>query len=87
MNAENDLGLGTGIIVSKKGYVLTNEHVSGDNSCYVTMPDGNITKGEVIWYDKNLDLSILKINEKIENIANLGDSEKTKIGEENESTN
>ena len=82
MNAENDLGLGTGIIVSKKGYILTNEHVSGDRNCYVTMPNGNITKADVIWYDKNLDLSILKVNEKIESSANLGNSEDTKIGEE-----
>ena len=82
MNATNDLGLGTGIIVSKKGYILTNEHVSGNNNCYVTMPNGDVTKADVIWYDKNLDLSILKVNEKIENYANLGNSEDTKIGEE-----
>lgn len=82
MNAANDLGLGTGIIVSRKGYILTNEHVSGDNNCYVTMPNGNVTKADVIWFDKYLDLSILKINEKIENYADLGNSEETKIGEE-----
>ena len=82
MNAANDLGLGTGIIVSKNGYILTNEHVSGDKNCYVTMPNGNVTKAEVVWYDKNLDLSILKVNEKIDNFANLGNSEDTKIGEE-----
>lgn len=82
MNAANDLGLGTGIIVSEKGYILTNEHVSGSKECYVTMPSGKIIKGEVIWYDKNLDLSILKVNEKTENYANLGNSEETKIGEE-----
>lgn len=82
MNAANDLGLGTGIIVSKKGYILTNEHVSGDDNCYVTMPSGNITKADVVWYDKNLDLSILKVNEKISSYANLGNSEDTKIGEE-----
>lgn len=82
MNAANDLGLGTGIIVSKKGYILTNEHVSGDDNCYVTMPSGNVTKAEVVWYDKNLDLSILKVSEKIDSYANLGNSEDTKIGEE-----
>ena len=82
MNAANDLGLGTGIIVSKKGYILTNEHVSGDKNCFVTMPNGNVTKADVIWYDNNLDLAILKVDEKIEHYANLGDSENTKIGEE-----
>ena len=82
MNAASDLGLGTGIIVSKKGYILTNEHVSGVNQCYVTMPNGNVTKADVIWYDKNLDLSIIKVNEKIDRYAKLGNSENTKIGEE-----
>ena len=82
MNAANDLRLGTGIIVSKNGYILTNEHVSGDNNCYVTMPNGKVIKADVIWYDKNLDLSIIKVNEKIESFANLGNSDDSKIGEE-----
>lgn len=82
MNAANDLGLGTGIIVSKRGYILTNEHVSGDENCYVTMPSGNIINADVVWYDKDIDLSILKVNEKIDDCAYLGNSEDAKIGEE-----
>ena len=75
MNAANDLGLGTGIIVSKRGYILTNEHVSGNSNCYVTMPNGNVTNADVVWYDKD-------INEKIDDCAYLGNSEDAKIGEE-----
>lgn len=81
MNASEDLGLGTGIIVSKKGYILTNQHVSGDSSCYVTLPSGNVSKATVIWSDKDIDLSIIKVSEKFKNCANLGNSENTKIGE------
>lgn len=81
MNASEDLGLGTGMIVSKNGYILTNEHVSGDSSCYVTLPNGSVSKAKVIWNDKDLDLSIIKVNEKFSNYANLGNSEDIKIGE------
>lgn len=81
VNASKDLGLGTGIIVSKNGYILTNEHVSGDSTCYVTLLTGNVIKANVIWYDKDLDLSIVKVNEKFSNCANLGNSEEIKIGE------
>lgn len=81
MNASQDLGLGTGIIVSKNGYILTNEHVSGSSSCYVTLSNGNVTKAKTIWSDDNLDLSIVKVNEKFNVSANLGDSNNIKIGE------
>ena len=81
MNASQDLGLGTGIVVSKNGYILTNQHVSGDSTCYVTIPTGNVAKAKVIWSDKDLDLSIIKVNQKFSNYANLGDSEEIKIGE------
>ena len=81
MNASQDLGLGTGIIVSKNGYILTNEHVSGSSSCYVTLSNGNVSKAKTIWSDDNLDLSIVKVNEKFNVSANLGDSNNIKIGE------
>lgn len=82
MNATEDLGLGTGIIVSKNGYILTNQHVSGDSSCYVTLPDGNTTKAKTIWSDEDLDLAIIKVNEKFDTCAQLGNSEEVKIGED-----
>ena len=63
-NAIEKLGLGTGIIVSSKGYIVTNMHVSGDkySNCYVTLENGNSYKANVVWADSTLDLSILKIN-------------------------
>ncbi len=81
MNASEDLGLGTGMIVSKKGYILTNEHVSGESSCYVTLPNGQVSKGTVVWSDKEIDLSIVKVNSKFDTCTELGDSENIKIGE------
>ena len=62
----NQLGLGTGIIVSENGYIVTNEHVSGAkyNTCYVTLENGKTYNATVLWSDSNLDLSIIKINMK-----------------------
>ena len=40
-NSTATLGLGTGFIVSENGYIITNEHVSGEkySTCYVTLED------------------------------------------------
>lgn len=81
---EDQLGLGTGIIVSSNGYILSNSHVTGEkySSCFVTLEDKNTYKGEVVWADSDLDLSIIKINAKDLKYASLGNSEKVRIGEE-----
>lgn len=81
MNASEELGLGTGIIVSKRGYILTNQHVSGNSTCYVTLPEGKVSKGKVVWSDEDIDLSIVKINEEFDTCAELGNSDDIKIGE------
>ena len=77
------LGLGTGIIVSEDGYIVTNEHVSGSkySSCYVTLENGKEYQANVVWSDTDLDLSIIKINVKGLEYANLGDSDKIRPGE------
>ena len=77
------IGIGSGVIVSEKGYILTNEHVSGskNSSCYITMEDGKNYNANVVWSDTNLDLSIIKINMKCVNYAKLGDSNNINVGE------
>lgn len=84
ISTEDQLGLGTGIIVSENGYILSNSHVTGEkySSCYVTLEDKNTYTGEVIWADSDLDLSITKINAKGLKYASLGDSANVRIGEE-----
>lgn len=77
------LGIGSGIIVTEDGYILTNEHVSGSKygKCYVTFENGGNFIADVVWSDSDLDLSIIKINVKGLKAANLGDSNNIKIGE------
>ena len=82
-NSTSDLGLGTGIIVSENGYILTNWHVAGErySNCYVTLENAKTVNGSVVWSDKDLDLAILKISvSNLEHIT-LGDSDNIKIGQ------
>ena len=80
---EGKLGLGTGIIVSSKGYILSNEHLTGEkfSKCYVTLEDGRMFDGTVVWSDIDLDLSIVKIDCKDLIPIVLADSEKVRVGE------
>ena len=82
-SSEDDLGLGTGIIISSNGYVLSNAHVTGEkySTCYVTIEDGDTYKGKVVWSDKDLDLSITKIDAQNLKYVTLGDSDIIKVGE------
>ncbi len=77
------LGLGTGLIVSKNGYILTNAHVSGEkySKCYVTLVDGKTYDGSVVWSNTDIDMSIVKINQNNLEVAVLGDSDSIKVGE------
>lgn len=79
----NKLGLGSGIIVTENGYILTNEHVSGSKygKCYVTFESGSVYSADVVWSDSDLDLSIIKINANGLKYVNLGDSDSIRIGE------
>ena len=83
-NNETSLGLGTGIIVTENGYILSNEHVTGEkySTCYVTLDNGVSHDGTVMWSDSDLDLSIVKINAKNLSYATLGNSKNIKVGEE-----
>ena len=78
----DDLGLGTGIIVSSNGYILSNCHVTGEkySNCYVTVNE-NTYNGTVQWSDVNLDLSIVKIGANDLTYVSFGDSSSIKVGE------
>lgn len=77
-----NLNLGTGVIISKEGYILTNQHVAGSqySTCYITLKNGVTDNGVVVWASEDLDLAIIKINIKNLPEANLGDSDNIKIG-------
>lgn len=79
----SSLGLGSGVIVSENGYILSNEHVTGSkySNCYITLENGKTYTASVVWSDSTVDLSIAKINVKNLPYASLGDSDNVRIGE------
>lgn len=82
-NTETSLGLGTGVIISENGYILSNEHVTGAkySTCYITLENSKKYDGTVVWSDSDLDLSITKIETENLKYINLGDSSKIRVGE------
>ena len=75
-------GLGSGVIVTANGYILTNNHVvDGAKEVKVTLTDGREFTAKVIGRDPKSDIAIVKINATDLPIVNLADSEKVQVGD------
>ncbi|MCC7003335.1 MAG: trypsin-like peptidase domain-containing protein [Gemmatimonadaceae bacterium] len=73
---------GSGFIVSRDGYVLTNNHVvEGADRVQVTMQDRRVFDAKVIGRDPTTDVAVLKIDAKNLTAVTFGDDEKVRIGE------
>lgn len=83
VNVAQKWGIGTGIVLSENGYILTNQHLAKNKNSRVTvtLENGSAIQGKTIWVEKNLDLAIIKIDSKDLIPAKLGDSTDLKIGE------
>lgn len=76
--------LGSGFIISADGYILTNDHVVDEADVIkVRLSDGREFSGAVQGLDPKLDLALVKIDVGQEQlpVAELGDSDKLKVGE------
>jgi len=75
--------LGTGFIIAKDGYILTNNHViNGADEVMVKLSDGRELKGELKGVDEKLDLALIKVSGKEDlPVAELGDSDTLEVGE------
>ncbi len=76
-------GLGSGVIVSPDGYILTNNHVVGNaDEIHVTLQDKREFTAKVIGKDAKTDLGLIKIDTKDAlPVAPLGDSNTTDVGD------
>lgn len=75
-------GLGTGVVVSEDGIILTNHHVAGEADIInIKTEDGRTLKAERIGTDPKSDICVLKLKSGSLPAAKLGDSDKLKIGE------
>jgi serine protease Do len=79
---QRERGLGSGVIVSPNGYILTNNHVvDGATSVKVTLSDKRDYNARVVGTDPKVDLAILKIDAADLPAIVIGDSSKIQIGD------
>lgn len=75
-------GLGSGVIVSEGGYILTNNHVvEGASEIMVTLVTGETYEGEIIGRDPQTDIAVVKIDAEDLNAIPFGNSAKVRVGE------
>jgi Do/DeqQ family serine protease len=80
---EPQVGLGSGVIVSTSGYVLTNNHViEGADEIEVILNDARHAHGKVIGTDPETDLAILKIDLDRLPVIVLGNSDGLQVGDQ-----
>ncbi|MCX7952639.1 MAG: Do family serine endopeptidase [Deltaproteobacteria bacterium] len=74
--------LGTGVIISEDGHVVTNDHVAGRaEKIRVTFSDGKEEFAELVGSDSRTDIAVLKVKRKDLRPAKLGDSDALSVGE------
>lgn len=78
----NQVGAGSGVIISEDGYIVTNNHVvAGANEVLVTFNDRNTETAKVIGTDPATDLAVLKIDANNLKYMTLGNSDNVKLGQ------
>lgn len=81
--SEQILYMGSGVIVSEDGYIITNHHVIGarPGRIEVTLSDGKTAEGKTVWSDAALDLAVIKIPGSGYVYSEMGDAKNLRVGE------
>ena len=75
-------GQGSGIVLDRKGLIITNNHViDGANQVHVGFKDGRTFVGEVVGSDEATDVAVIRLDAGDLPAADLGDSESLKVGQ------
>ncbi len=81
-NRPEGLGMGSGVIITPDGFVLTNNHVidqAGDIE--VSLSSGKMYIGQIVGVDPSTDLALLRLLESKLPYAELGDSDQVRVGQ------
>ena len=83
VSVKTNAGQGSGAVIDRKGYIVTNVHViSGASTVKVLTYAGNtFDANTLVGYDGNADIAVLKINAPDLRALNFGDSDEVKVGE------
>jgi S1-C subfamily serine protease len=78
--------LGSGVIIDKRGYIITNNHVLGeskDSHIFITLSDGRQFQAELVGRSTHYDVALLRFSEDVPDmpVATLGDSDDLVPGE------
>jgi serine protease Do len=75
-------GLGSGVVVSEDGYIVTNHHViDGAQDIKVELAEGKIQQAKLVGSDPPSDLAVLKVGGGKYHVLPLGDSDKVRVGD------
>jgi S1-C subfamily serine protease len=82
----NEYAVGSGVVIDKAGYVLTNDHVvssagNGQGTIVVTFASEATAKAQIVGLDAASDLAVLKVPTQDLTVAALGDSDKLAVGD------
>jgi serine protease DegQ len=79
---ETQLSLGSGVIVSREGYILTNDHVvEGVTDIQVTLHDGRVVAGKIVGMDPDTDLAVVRIAATGLMPITFGQSDRAQVGD------
>jgi S1-C subfamily serine protease len=87
VTTSNAYSVGSGVVIDKNGYVLTNNHVVSDAtkgtdaSIVVTFSDEATAKAEIVGHDPISDLAVIKVPTDQLTVASLGDSDTLAVGD------
>jgi S1-C subfamily serine protease len=75
-------GQGSGVVLDRKGLIITNNHViDGASRVHVNLKDGRTLVGEVVGSDEQTDVAVVKVEADDLPAAELGDSESLRVGQ------
>jgi len=82
MPNETQLSLGSGVIVSREGYILTNGHVvDGVSEIHVTLSDGRTLVGKIVGTDPDTDLAVVRVSASGLTPITFGLSDQAQVGD------
>ena len=80
--AQRAFGLGSGVIINSRGYILTNQHVvEAADEIEVALPDGKKLAAKVVGNDPETDLAVLKVDAQNLPAITLGQAENLRVGD------